>query len=232
MKKILVITATFVVSFLIVNKVLNTVNEEGIAYAPNVIQGNEKDSNLITLEDVRYEVIEEKKKSGDKNIRITSYEGNSKHVTIPVKFEDEKGTKYYIKEIGVSAFEGERIESVTFSEGLEKIDNKAFANNKIKEVHRLDIKSLKEIGKAAFMNNKIKKIELYETEKIKDMAFYNNEMAEVDFGRRVEEVSDTAFKKNKVIRVKLAPMGIVIDVGDIFESGLITVTENECCEEK
>lgn len=108
-----------------------------------------------------------------------------------------------VKRIKASAFEDSSLVKVDLHEGLEYIDDSAFAGTEtLKEVRLPD--TLKEIGADAFKKGEIKTLVLPASlEKIYNGAFYKNRISDLIFPDSLKFVDWSAFEQNPLKRVRL-----------------------------
>lgn len=148
------------------------------------------------------------------------------------------------KFIGVQAFNNSGITEVKLPRGLKTIERYAFSNNRLTDLEldhikeltlsdyafennnliKVSLPELQVIPSGAFRGNIIAEVEIPETVTlIKNYAFQNNQIKELDFGKRKEDnklrIESSAFNNNKInLRVTLDE-GIHYE-SDTFDNGV------------
>lgn len=130
-------------------------------------------------------------------VTITGYLGTETDVVIPEQIGGKDVTV-----IGIGAFFGSGLQSVTLNEGLVEIGTMAFAGNSF---DRIDIPStVKTIGDGAFSQGSLRTLTLREGLKtIGDSAFWDNEIQSLYIPDGVEAIGEEAFIGNKLEDVRL-----------------------------
>lgn len=126
-----------------------------------------------------------------KDVRLEKYRGKSKNATIPG----------FITVIGAGAFKEKELETVAFSEGLERIEKDAFYKNNLQKVELPG--TLTRIGDGAFYKNKIRELKLPNTLRIiEDVAFAHNRLIELEIPESVQYIGEWAFRNNLLEKVE------------------------------
>ncbi|MGL4948276.1 MAG: leucine-rich repeat domain-containing protein [Mycoplasma sp.] len=103
-------------------------------------------------------------------------------------------------QIGDGAFKGSKVQTITFSEGLEYIDKSAFEDVTNASFSKLP-DTLKEIRENAFAGSSIASATLSNLEKIGSRAFYASQLTTLDFGTnsKLKTISIEAFADCNII---------------------------------
>jgi len=171
-----------------------------------------------------------KKIENTRNAEIIEYNGKEKKIIIPEIIEG-----MIIVSIAKNVFRGKHIESLNLPKTLEIIEEGAFANNNLKEVHIPE--GVKFIGgsgseelnnpwsefthyvhNGAFSNNVLNKIFLpFSLEIIGAHAFAENKIREVEIPKSVKKIDEVAFFRNEIQTVIISEA--VLEIGfDAFRS--------------
>ncbi len=157
---------------------------------------------------------------GDKTLVISDFKDGKKNIEIPSEYKGKK-----VKEVGRSSFKMSKVKSVTIPDGVEKIDDYAFAFSttlekitipdsvtiigtnafsgcsNLKEI-KLP-KNLKTIGMYSFDASGLKKIEIPKsTKKIDEYAFAECRfLEEVIINGKNTEIANTAFNTSTEVKI-------------------------------
>ncbi|MEK4426855.1 InlB B-repeat-containing protein [Solibacillus sp. FSL K6-1523] len=173
-------------------------------------------------------------------VSISKYIGQSTDVVIP----DTIGGKL-VTEIGTSAFDNKKLESVIIPESVTRIGHSAFSGNQLKNVIIPEgVKSIEKhafssnllesvtipenvssIGSFAFSHNKLKSAKiLAKAGFIGDHAFYLNQLESVTMSESLKYIGNNAFSENQLKNVTIPDNIVSINVGTFSKNKLESVT--------
>jgi hypothetical protein len=148
-------------------------------------------------------------------ITIVKYAGQDRNVSIPGQINSIP-----VSIIGRAAFAGREIHSVRIPNGVHRIEDDAFLNNRIS---RLELPgSVVDIGRRAFSRNSITRLTLPAgLTAIADEAFFDNMLSRVEIPAGVISIGSRAFSVNLLTEVIL-PASLRIILDDAFSLNQLT----------
>ncbi len=189
-----------------IENVLKTVtaNEDGFfSFKDLSLKENEKIKFLVNDKDALSLNVTKLKTSGDyieQDNKILRYVGENKD---EIKIPNSIGNSTNIKEISDFAFYGKNIKTVVLTRHIETIGNGAFLNVGLKNL-KFDVSNLNEaklrlIKDYAFKDNELKDVQFPEiTHVIRLKAFENNKIENLSLGKYTGHIGKCAFKNNKI----------------------------------
>lgn len=149
--------------------------------------------NSWAAEDFTYDKSDESIVTGLSEAGIAKLETN-KDLVIP----SQNVTGTAITGVGVSAFKGGGLTSVTFPDTIETIGKTAFSSNSITGNIELP-DNLSSLGQQAFYKNEITQVEIPKgVTIINNGAFAANKLTEITIHNKVSSIGSTAFGNNKI----------------------------------
>ena len=149
---------------------------------------------------------------------ISAYNGKASKVVIPDQINGIR-----VKAIGISAFWGKKLTSVTIPDGVVSIGADAFRFNRLDSVTIPD--SVTYIGSLAFANNQLEFVNLsVGLTSIGSEAFYHNYLTTVTIPGSVKSIGDQAFASNRLISVIIPDSVMNIGVAPFEENHLASIT--------
>ncbi|WP_125713695.1 leucine-rich repeat protein [Companilactobacillus kedongensis] len=122
--------------------------------------------------------------------------------------------------IGNGAFEGNKLTSISFTDGIWSIGVDAFKNNELVDV---DLNQVAQINSDAFSGNDISKVVIPDkTTNIAENAFKDNKITDLTLGKNLETVGTSAFENNQIAGTIVLPDKLA-QLGDyVFANNKIT----------
>ena len=134
-----------------------------------------------------------------------------------------------VVEISENAFDNywreHKLKTITFSEGLELIGERAFSGNDLTSVSIPS--SVTTIGHEAFAGNKLKTVDILGPAEIKELAFYNNEITSLQLGS-VTFIGEYAFQSNKLTSLTIPP-DVEVGLRAFYDNNLTTLIISQSC---